>query len=84
MTLVVLAASTAILTLHVRGVLQAKIMEREAEGGTAPFAVEVLEQRRDGGGLDRRGRLVADVVERPEHPLVDTEVGERRVGRGVR
>ena len=44
MTLVVLAASTAILTLHVRGVLQAKIMEREAEGLSVAAKLAQLEE----------------------------------------
>ena len=47
-----------------------------------PDDVAALEQRRDGGGLDGRGRLVADVGQRPEHPLVDAEVGEGHGGFG--
>ena len=51
-----------------------------------PDDVAALEQRRDRGGLDRRRRLVADVVQGPQHPLVDAQVGEGRrlVGLGVR
>ena len=35
------------------------------------------EERRDGRGLDRRRRLVSDVVERLEHRTLEAEVGER-------
>ena len=33
-------------------------------------------QRWDRGGLNRRRRLVAGVAKGPQHPLVDTQVGE--------
>ena len=40
--------------------------------------VATLQQRRDRGGLDRRGRLVADLRQGLEHPLVDPELGKAR------
>ena len=42
--------------------------------------VAAREERGDGRGLDRRGRLVADVVERLEHRTLEAEVGEGRGG----
>ena len=44
--------------------------------------VAALEQGRDGRGLDRRRGLVADVAQRPEHRLVETEVVEGGLGGG--
>ena len=41
-----------------------------------PTTCAAVEQRRDGRGLDRRGRLVADVLERLEHAWSQPEVGE--------
>ena len=40
--------------------------------------VAACEQRRDGRGLDRRGRLVADVGERADQGFVQCEVAERQ------
>lgn len=60
MTLVVLAASTAILTLHVRGVLQAKIMDREGE---ALSAAAKLAQQLGGSEEDLNSELpIEDLV----------------------
>ena len=44
--------------------------------------VAALEQRRDRRGLDRRRRLVADVTERVEHTVVETQLVEG--GQGLR
>ncbi len=44
--------------------------------------VAAREQRRDRGGLDRRGRLVADVGQRAQQRLGQGEIGETQVRRG--
>ena len=61
--------------------------DRQREGGRLAGAglreahhVAALEQRRDGLGLDLRGRLVADVRERLEHLRGEAEVGEGLLG----
>ncbi len=48
-----------------------------------PDDVASLEQRRDRRGLDRRRVLVADVAQRLEHLVVETEVGEAHLVRAA-
>ena len=48
-----------------------------------PSTSRPCEQRRDGGGLDRRGRLVADVGQGAQQRLRQAEVGEFRADGGL-
>ena len=71
--------------LLLRGVEMHQDRDRECRGlagaglGEADD-VRAGEQRRNGRGLNRRGRLVAHVGDGREYPVIDAEVGEGRAG----